>query len=75
MQHKQYLSAVVVVIAIVTVGLVAMPSISEQAYAGNSISESKNKGQQGEESSDGKRQGHGGTNCPKCGGSDDGTGV
>lgn len=74
MQHKQYLSAVVV-IAIVTAGLIAMPTLSEQAYAGSSASESKNKGQQGEESSDGKRQGHGGTNCPKCGGSDDGTGV
>ena len=66
MQHKQYLSAVVV-IAIVAVGLVAMPALSEQAYAKNFVSESKNKGQQGEKSSDGKHQGHGGTNCPKCG--------
>ena len=73
MQHKQYLLPVVV-IAIVAVGLVAMPALSEQAYAGSSVSESKNKGQQGEKSSDGKRQGHGGTNCPKCGNSGGGTG-
>ena len=65
MQHKQCLSAEVV-IAIVAVGLVAMPALSEQAYAGRSISESKNKGQKGEKSSDGKRQGHGGSNYSIC---------
>ena len=74
MQNKQYLLAVVIVIAITAVGLIAMPALSEQAYASNSISESKNKGQQGEKSSDGKRQGHGGSNCPKCGDSGGGTG-
>lgn len=65
MQNKDYLLAVIV-IAVVAVGLVAMPALSEQAFAGNSVSALKNKGQQGDESSDGKRQGHGGTNCPKC---------
>ena len=38
----------VVVIAIVAVGLLAMPALSEYVYAGNFVSESKNKGQQGE---------------------------
>jgi len=69
MQNKRYLLAVVV-IAVVAVGLAAMPALSEQAYAGNSVSALKNKGQQGEKSSDGKRQGHGGSggggDCSTC---------
>ena len=65
MQNKPLMFAVVV-IAVVAAGLLAMPALSEHVYAGNFVSESKNKGQQGEESSHGKRQGHGGTNCPKC---------
>ena len=65
MQNKPLMFAVVV-IAIVAVGLLAMPALSEYVYAGNFVSESKNKGQQGELKSDDKRQGHGGNNCPKC---------
>ena len=65
MQNKHFLLAAIV-IAVMAVGLVAMPALSEQAFAGNTNSESKNKGQQGDESSKGQRQGHGGTNCPKC---------
>ena len=65
MQNKQYLLAIVV-IAIVAVGLVSTPTLSEQAYAGSSVSESKNKGQQGEKSSDGKRQDEGGSGCKTC---------
>jgi len=38
----------VVVMAVMAVGLVAMPSLSEQALSKNFVSESKNKGQQGE---------------------------
>ncbi len=57
MQNKQYLLAVVIVIAITAVGLIAMPALSEHAYAKNSVSALKNKGQQGDESSEGKRQG------------------
>ena len=65
MQNKPLMFAVLV-IAIVAVGLLAMPALSEHVYAGNFVSESKSKGQQGELKSDNKRQGHGGTNCPKC---------
>ncbi len=54
---QQFLLAVVVVIAFMAVGLVAMPALSEQVYAGNFVSESKNKGKQGERASDGKRNG------------------
>ena len=56
----------VVVIAIVAVGLLAMPALSDHVYARNFVSESKSKGQQGDLKSDNKRQGHGGNNCPKC---------
>jgi len=64
MQNKQQLMLAMVVIATVVVGLAVMPALSEQVFAKNSIPESKNKGQQGEIKSDGKRQGHGGSGCP-----------
>lgn len=38
-----------------SVGLVTMPALSEQVSAGNLVSEVKNKGKQGEISSDDKR--------------------
>ena len=56
MQKKQFLLAVVV-IAIVAIGLGAMPALIEKVYAGNSVSESKNKGKQGDLKSEGNRQG------------------
>jgi hypothetical protein len=40
-------------------GLIVIPAIQE-AQAANFISESRNKGQQGERASEGKRQGNGG---------------
>ena len=41
------------------VGLLAMPALSEQVYAGNLVFESKNKGQLGEIKSKGKSKGGG----------------
>lgn len=47
MQKEQY-TLVVIVIAIVTVGLVVNPALSEQICPKNSNFELENKGQQGE---------------------------
>ena len=60
MENKQFVLVAVIVMTIVAVGLVAIPGLSEQVYAGNPGSVVKNKGQQGEDSSKGKRQGQGG---------------
>ena len=53
------------------IGLAVIPSLVEQVQAANLVSESKNKGQQGDKSSDSKRQGHGGSGggggCDSCG--------
>ena len=65
MQNKPLMFAILV-IAIIAVGLLAMPALSEHVYARNFVSGSKSKGQQGDLKSDNKRQGYGGTNCPKC---------
>ena len=74
MESKHYLLAILVV-AIIAVGLLSMPALSEQVYAGSINSDLKNKGQQGDLKSDGKRQGQGGSNCPKCDDEDSGGGA
>jgi hypothetical protein len=54
--------AIFVALGVVLVaGLIAIPAL-DQAYASNATSDSKKNGQQGTESSDGKRQGRGGGN-------------
>ena len=44
-------------VAVVIGGLIAVPVLMEAADAANATSESRNKGQQGEKSSGGKRNG------------------
>ena len=68
MQNKPLMFAVLV-IAIVAVGLLAMPALSEHVYAGNFVSESKNQSKQVDLTSDTKREGlgdhnHTGFPCP-----------
>ncbi|HKO64514.1 MAG TPA: hypothetical protein VJU13_04880 [Candidatus Nitrosocosmicus sp.] len=72
MYNKSISLLAITTILLTAIGLVVVPSL-EQADAANIVSESKNKGKQGELKSDGKRQGKGGSEggggggCQTCG--------
>ncbi len=55
----------IITFGLMLIGGLAVVPIIEEAQAANSVSESKNKGQQGDSSSGGKRSGIGG--CNGCG--------
>ena len=65
--NKSIIVALVIAVVAVTIsGLIAIPAI-DQAHARSSTAVSRDKGQQGDSASGGKRGGTGGGDCPNCG--------
>ena len=65
MNNKSISLLAVTTILLTAIGLAVVPSF-DQAFAGNHVSESKNKVQHGDQSSDCKSQGHGGPGGGGC---------